>query len=291
MSNALLFDPNSSEHDVYVCQKTADMIANHFFTYEQFHCDRIRTIDARSFDEKRLETLCIHTSPIKNRISIADSGIQAQIGVNSVDIEYHKAIHFNYGIEGFLAYTDVELKLNYVMLYSPANRDLVRNNPMPSGSNREIGKLFLTWRDFLISGEYKNDKDKLARVYHYQKENMIRKDVYSLYLIPDIDFSFDELDEKKKDYDGKDEYCREIFGEGFETRLNNPRVDARDMSTPLGADFVVSPDNLVRITSPDGDNSHELLCYFYDRYQELCKKESRRAMKFSLLDDFVLKTR
>ena len=98
MSNALLFDPNSSEHDVYVCQKTADMIANHFFTYEQFHCDRIRTIDARSFDKKRLETLCIHTSPIKNRISIANSGIRAQIGVNSVDIEYHKAIHFNYGM-------------------------------------------------------------------------------------------------------------------------------------------------------------------------------------------------
>lgn len=291
MSNALLFDPNSFEHDRYVCKKIADMITKQCFTFEQFNCSLIKTIDARSYDDERLKTLCIHASPIRNRIGIGEDGIEAQIGENSVDIERHKAIHFNYGIEGFLAYTDVELKLNYVMLYSPANRDLIRSNPVPKGSNGKIGEYFIAWRDFFISGEYKRDKNKLERVFHYQKADMTRKDLYSLYLIPNVDFGFNELDEKKKDYDKDDEYCKEIFGDGYETRLDDPRVDARDMSTPLGKDCVIVPGNFTRIVSPNGDNSHELLCYFYDKYQALCKKEDRLPMAFSLLDEFVAKTR
>ena len=81
MSNVLLFNPCSAEHDDYVRQRIANMIARLSFTHGQLACDDIPTVHAETLGSKRLGEIIAHLSPIKNRISIAKSALRSKFEV------------------------------------------------------------------------------------------------------------------------------------------------------------------------------------------------------------------
>ena len=291
MSNVLLFNPNSVEHDRYVCQRIANMITKLSFTHEQFACEKIQPMHVEALDFERLDGIIVHFSPIKNRISIAENGIEARCGTNSRYYDSKKAIHFTYGIEGLLANVEIMLRLSLINLYSPSNSQHdIPTKGLSDEDYNQINTWMTEWMDYITSGAYRYDTKKLSRVYQFVKDELARCDLYTLYLIPDADFYFNEISEEKLLLSEGDDYTDEIYGVGTLTNLKVTTVDSRDMSTPLGEDYTIGTNDIRRYVGPNGDNAYCLIRYFYQRYLDKCKSEGYKPTEFALLADFIDKT-
>ena len=190
-----------------------------------------------------------------------------------------------------MANIEIMLRLSLINLYSPMNsQGDIPKDGLSKDDYDQIRTWSIEWIDYITSRAYRTDAKKLGRVYQFVKGELERCDLYMLHLIPGTDFFLDEISEEKLTLPTNYGYTNEVYGAGTLTNLETTTVDTRDMSTPLGKDFVATPENIRRCVGLNGDNAYCLIRYFYPRYLHGCKSASRKPIEVPLLRDFINKT-
>lgn len=281
-----IFDPDSDEHK-------AKVYAEIEFCQERFRIDEAKelkntnikniNIDDLSYD--KLERICFHYSAKNNGNSIDMNGIRSGIGDNSAGIDKNEAIYFSYGIEGVLHTWDVWLKWRLGRLYAP---DMQGDPEIQSQQEADKYSGYCKkWKEEVLSGDYKQDADKLSALFRYQEAELRGSDYLMLDLSEGVDFSFDTIDPKKARVRGNP-YEEIKFGAGISTDLSHDRVENWNMFTPLGERKVLSPDRIKRLTLDNGANDvNSILIALYDKYQEHCKDTGEDPVQFDLLDTYI----
>lgn len=239
-------------------------------------------IDDLSYED--LDSMYFHNDA-KNWGADKDrNGVRAKIGKNSDGIDEQGAIYFSDGVEGALNTWDVWLKWRLGKLYAPDMQDVeLGSEEMAEGYHELRDK----WRDEVVSGDYKEDQEKLEALFKYQEIEFVGSDYYSLDLAEGVDFDPNTDDPKKIRARG-DPYEEIKFGGGVGTDFSHDRMEKWNMFTPLGQEKVVGPDKVKRLVLSDGANDTQsvLLC-LYNKYQQHCKETGEEPAQFDLLDKYV----
>ncbi len=260
----------------------------------------IKMIDISTLSDVELENTFFHYSLKKDKNSIDSNGLKAQIGRNSKGIDEKKSIFFSKGIEGALETWDVWLKWRANRLFNPyyqkenqGIRDAIENGTASEQEKHEYYYKCEQWNKELLSGAYKEDKEKLEFLYEFQMDEMSASNYYTLDLIKGEEFTYNEVDEsKRKNIEKKDYPNRrleyEMFKEmyGSYSDFDTLKVDKWNMHTILGKQITIRPDRIKQLTTPDGRNDVlSVVEFLYDKYKQITPKEEQ--VQFDLLDKYM----
>lgn len=217
----------------------------------------MKTIDIKNID---YETTCFHYTNGKNLDSIFKNGLIPKIGKNSKSIELTKKIFFTIGFDNTLILMDswikwltLRPKSNFIYM---CGSFYMKHKIFP---RIVVDKLFQKWS--------KNDKRILKAC---QKLDLILQD--SIYLKLDleenIDFSFEDIDEVKKQSFSRKQLSY-IYTYGYD--LNNPRLELWNMHTI--SDKIIEKEKL-SLLECDGSTSAKDIILFMVKNTKLNVKES-----------------
>ena len=260
----------------------------------------IKMIDISSLSNEELESTLFHYSLKKDKNSIDGNGLVPKIGRNSKGIDEEKSIFFSKGIEGALETWDVWLKWRSNRLFNPYYqkenkniKDSIENGTASEEEKREYYYKCEQWNRELISGAYKDDKEKLKFLYKFQMDEMSASNYYALDLIEGKEFSFDEVDESKRKnlsikdnpkYSTRYKMFEEMYGPYSD--LESDKVDKWNMHTILGKQVTVEPERIKQLVLSNGKNDVlSVVQFLYEKYKEITPKEHQ--VQFDLLDDYM----
>ena len=280
------FDPDSPAH----AQKVQAAIEKRRAKYQvdknrELHNENIQdlTIDNLSYEE--LDGMFFHNDA-KNWGDDKDkNGVRSKIGKNSEGIDEYGAIYFSDGVEGALNTWDVWLKWRLGKLYAPDMQgDIdIDSKEMADGYHELRDK----WRKEVISGDYKEDREKLEALFEYQEIEFKGSDYYALDLVEGEDFDPSTDDPKKVRARG-DPYEEIKFGGGIGTDFSHDQMEKWNMFTPLGEEKIIRPDRVKRLVLEGGANdTNSVLMCLYDKYQEHCRETGETPTQFDLLDEYI----
>lgn len=260
----------------------------------------IKMINISELSNEELEKTYFHFSLKKDKNSIDKKGLEPRIGRNSKGIDELKSIFFSYGLEGVLEAWDVWLKWRADRLYNPyyqeENKEIRETIENGIATEEEKHKYYFKceqWEKELISGEYKEDKEKLDFLYEFQIDEMLANNYYALDLKEGEEFSFDDVDESKRKKiaikDNPNEMTQyKMFKEmyGNYSNFESTKVDKWNMHTFLGKKMTIEPNRIKQLILPNGKNDIlSVIEFLYDKYKEIMPKEQQ--VQFDLLDGYM----
>ena len=259
----------------------------------------IEKINISDMDYETLEKMFFHYTLKANYYSINENGLHAVIGVNSQGIDKKPSIFFSGGVEAVLQTWDVWLKWRMNRL----------NNPLWQGKTVEevnhIQEMFKTgqatseqyyemkkWTEEYLSGQYKEDPEKLQELYEYQIAELSHSIYLSLPLKEGRDFVKDQIDHKKENnFQNKDNPNSKTYGffkemYGNYTDYSSTTADKWNMQTIPGKKLVINSDEITQLVTGDGkEDVLSIVNEFYKMYKENVPEE--KQSKFDLLDSFM----
>lgn len=260
----------------------------------------IKSIDITQLSDEELDKTCYHYSLKKDKNSIDKEGLKARIGRNSDGVDQLNSIYFSYGIEGVLETWDVWLKWRLNRLNNPywqeENKEIqeaIRSGTASKEEKYEFYSKCQQWEKEFTSGEYKDDTEKLEFLYKFQMDEMLASNYYILDLKEGEEYSFDEVDVKKKHNLGfknqpdritQYKVFKEMYGKYSDFESN--KVDKWNMNTILGKEMTIEPSRIKQLSLPNGKRDVlSVINYFYDKYKENTPEEEQ--VQFDLLDDYM----
>ena len=279
-------NPDSPIH----AQKVQEQIAARREKYrvdknKELHNENIQDLAIDDLPYEELDNMFFHNDAKNWGADKDKSGVKAKIGKNSEGIDEQGAIYFSDGVEGALNTWDVWLKWRLGRLYSPDMQGDIKIDSKEMAD--EYHALRDKWREEVVSGDYKDDREKLEALFEYQEAEFTGSDYYSLDLVEGEDFNRNTIDAKKARARG-DPYEEIKYGGGIGTDFSHDRMEKWNMFTPLGKEKTIEPSRVKRLVLNNGANdTNSVLIALYDKYQKHCQETGEEPTQFDLLDKYV----
>jgi len=245
---------------------------------EEFRNIEDVSIDELSLDE--LNQMIFHFTPKNNGASIEQSGLVAQIGDNSANIDRHKAIYFSIGGVNVLRNINIWLKWRINRFNNPIATGV--KNPYILDYPEKHNELALRWMDLVSTRKYLDYPSLIEPALHYERINMSRSDYLILEIEKGKDFPETQFDRKKSPIKYVD-YAQEIYDCKIgSTDIGNDFAEDWNRFTTPGKDATIPFSKIKRAVTSEGNDALSVIRAIFKKQQV----EGER-IDFDLLSNFL----
>lgn len=231
-------------------------------------------------EEIDLDNTLFHFTENKNLSTIESYGLNSNIGENAKNLEKDPKIFFSKGLKGIYMVSDVWIKWLSNRIYGESDKIGIYAHKSNNEKNQEQYK----WIKQFITGQYKNDPEKIPVIFDYYY-NYLRERSYLIldiedgreYKKDDIDITKQEIIESKENKATRFLMAKEMYGPY--SNINSPIVDQWNMHTLPNIN--ISKDKISQLVTSDGKEDYlSILLEIHDKYRKNYEKQY-------FIDDFI----